>query len=281
MRFVASSSSPRTSPRFRVCERCSSEERRTDSPDFGGSSREEAAELEPNVRCVAAVHVPEEGIADYHGVVIDAGSGDREGGRHGSHGRWCVEDRSRTTADGASRRPPGISVRARSSIVPASTRIASPGWPVRSPDCRIVPFRGEYFFIRPGTSRHRAQSRLSGSGSGVPIPRRSLHAHGSRRARGGPERGSRHPTRGLSPPRHFPARSHRGVAYSGLRRFIARYPQADVRGDSALPQCVRLLPLAAAARAEYRTPGFAAWNGRRSCAGPSSRRIARRRFSHH
>ena len=194
-------------------------------------SRDEAAELEPNVRCVAAVHVPEEGIADYHGVVLAlvaeierAGSSVRTGAGAlkliPSDGGWRIE----TTAG---------EIRARAIINCAglhSDRVARMAG--ETTDCRIVPFRGEYFFIRP--ERRGIVRNLV-----YPVPDPSfpfLGVHFTRTVHGELEAG---PNAVLALRREGYRRRDislrdvtEAIAFSGLRRFVARYPKqtfAEIR----------------------------------------------------
>jgi (S)-2-hydroxyglutarate dehydrogenase len=109
---------------------------------------EAAREIEPEVRCHAALHVPEEGIVDYPAVAralvgdITAAGGEVRTGtavtamRRDGAG-WVLE---------TSRGP----VRASFVINCAglhSDRVAAMGGMQRA--ARIVPFRGEYFMLRP------------------------------------------------------------------------------------------------------------------------------------
>src|SRR5262249_26217171 len=111
-------------------------------------SAAEATEREPNVRCVAAVHVPEEGIVDYRRVVETLASEIvRMGGvvqpsarvrrMDADEGGWRIHtDASEFRAD-AFINCAGLH----------SDRIARLAG--EQTDCRIVPFRGEYFMVRP------------------------------------------------------------------------------------------------------------------------------------
>lgn len=184
----------------------------------------EAAELEPNVRCVAAVHVPEEGIADYGAVVktlvaeikrmggdVKTSSGVKRIDADGSG--WRI-----ATAAGE--------VRAHGFINCAglhSDRIARMAG--EDPPCRIVPFRGEYFFLRP-----ERRSLIRNLVYPVPDPEFPfLGVHFTRTTHGEVEAG---PNAVLAMSRE--GYRHRDIsvrdlsealAYSGLRRFITRYPR--------------------------------------------------------
>lgn len=186
-----------------------------------------AAELEPNVRCVAAVHVPEEGIADYQGVVnalvgeigamggtVKTAAGVTSIRRDGS--KWVFE-----TAAG--------DVRADMLVNCAglhSDRIARLAG--EEPPCRIVPFRGEYFFIRP-----ERRSLVRNLIYPVPDPQFPfLGVHFTRTVHGDVEAG---PNAVLAFSRE--GYRHRdislrdmidAVGYRGLRQFVRRYPRQTI-----------------------------------------------------
>lgn len=105
-------------------------------------------EIEPHAAGVAAVHVPEEGIVDYRavadtltrvltaeGVQVRTGSGVRALARR--EGRWQVE-----TTDGAV--AADLVVNCAGLHSDRVARMAG-----ARPELRIVPFRGEYFQLRP------------------------------------------------------------------------------------------------------------------------------------
>lgn len=187
----------------------------------------EAAELEPHVRCVAAVHVPEEGIADYRAVVLTLV---KEIERMGGTVRTSAGV-SAVNRDGAGWRITTAAgeIRTRAFINCAglhSDRVARMAG--EDPPCRIVPFRGEYFFIRPerrGIIRNLVYP--------VPDPEFPfLGVHFTRTVHGEVEAG---PNAVLAMSRE--GYRHRDVsprdlvealAYSGLRRFIARYPRQTI-----------------------------------------------------
>jgi (S)-2-hydroxyglutarate dehydrogenase len=191
----------------------------------------EAAEREPNVRCVAAVHVPEEGIVDYRRVVEALAS---EIARMGGVVQPGARVR-RIDADGAGWRiqTDATEFRASAFINCAglhSDRVARLAG--ERTDCRIVPFRGEYFIIRP--ERRSLVRHLV-----YPVPDPSfpfLGVHFTRTIDGELEAG---PNAVLALSREGYRRrdiSFRDVsealAYSGLRRFAARYPRqtfAEIR----------------------------------------------------
>jgi L-2-hydroxyglutarate oxidase len=187
----------------------------------------EAAELEPSVRCVAAVHVPEEGIADYAAVVKTLVA---EIKRMGGDVKTSAGV-SRIDADGTGWRitTDAGELRAHGFINCAglhSDRIARMAG--EDPPCRIVPFRGEYFFIRP-ERRHLIHNLV------YPVPDPEfpfLGVHFTRTTHGEVEAG---PNAVLAMSRE--GYRHRDIsvrdlsealAYSGLRRFIRRYPRQTI-----------------------------------------------------
>ncbi|HEY9226413.1 MAG TPA: L-2-hydroxyglutarate oxidase, partial [Gemmatimonadaceae bacterium] len=184
----------------------------------------EAAELEPNVKAVAAVHVPEEGIADYSRVVkalvgeIESMGGSVRTGAGVSaikpDGKgWRIETKSGDVQSSALINCAGLH----------SDRIARMAGEV--PPCRIIPFRGEYFFIRP-----ERRSLVKNLVYPVPDPQFPfLGVHFTRTVHGEVEAG---PNAVLALSRE--GYRHRDVsirdfseslAYSGLRRFLVKYPR--------------------------------------------------------
>ncbi len=191
----------------------------------------EAAEREPNVRCVAAVHVPEEGIVDYHGVVQALVSEiERMGGAVQPSARVRQIER---TASGWRIQTDAAEFRADAFINCAglhSDRIARLAG--ERTDCRIVPFRGEYFIVRP--DRRSLVRHLV-----YPVPDPSfpfLGVHFTRTIDGELEAG---PNAVLALSREGYRRRDvsirdigEALAYSGLRRFAFRYPRqtfAEIR----------------------------------------------------
>jgi L-2-hydroxyglutarate oxidase len=194
-------------------------------------SAAEAAELEPNVHCVAAVHVPEEGIVDY-GRVVQALTAEivRMGGAvHTNHRVRQIEaDASgwRIDTDTTSIRA-GVFINCAGLHSDRIARLAG-----EQTACRIVAFRGEYFIIRP--ERRGLVRNLV-----YPVPDPTfpfLGVHFTRTIGGELEAG----------PNAVLALSREGyrwrdvsvrdvseaLAFSGLRRFAFRYPQqtfAEVR----------------------------------------------------
>lgn len=187
----------------------------------------EAAELEPNVRCVAAVHVPEEGIADYQRVVMAlVDEIERLGGTvRTSAGVSRIDQDGKTwritTAAGE------FSTRGVINCAGLhSDRIARLAGD--EPPCRIVPFRGEYFFLRP-----ERRSLIRNLVYPVPDPEFPfLGVHFTRTVHGDVEAG---PNAVLAMSRE--GYRHRDVSlrdltealgFSGLRRFLIRYPRQTV-----------------------------------------------------
>jgi L-2-hydroxyglutarate oxidase len=191
----------------------------------------EAAELEPNVRCVAAVHVPEEGIVDYRRVVQALAA-------EIVHMGGTVETSARVRqieADASGWRidTDANEFRAQAFINCAglhSDRIARLAG--EQTDCRIVPFRGEYFIIRP-----ERRSLVRNLVYPVPDPNFPfLGVHFTRTIDGELEAG---PNAVLALSREGYRRRDISVrdvsealAFSGLRRFVLRYPRqtfAEIR----------------------------------------------------
>jgi L-2-hydroxyglutarate oxidase len=191
-------------------------------------SREEARDIEPHVECVAAIQVPEEGIADYAGVCDAlareiAGAGGevvsecevralRRGG-----GRWDIEGtrgqfQSRVIVNCA-----GL----------YSDRIASMAG--SDPGCMIVPFRGEYHRLREGRD-HLARHLI------YPLPEPGfpfLGVHFTRRVTGGVDAGPNavlaFAREGYSLGDVRPAEFAEAVAYPGLWRFVSKHPRMVAR----------------------------------------------------
>jgi L-2-hydroxyglutarate oxidase len=110
-------------------------------------SGSEALEIEPHVRCLQAVHVPEEGIVDFAAVVaaLCAEIADRGGDLRASAGvsslkrrtgGWLVSTGEATLEADFVVNCAGLQ----------SDRVAALAG--EAPPCRIVPFRGEYFVLR-------------------------------------------------------------------------------------------------------------------------------------
>ena len=186
-------------------------------------SAKAAREIEPHVNCVAAVQVPEEGIADYAGVVnalchriADCGG----------------ELRTSEEVHALSHRPDGWSVQTDHNELTAdfvincaglhADRVAAlAGEPRR---CMIVPFRGEYFRLREGSSLVRNLI--------YPVPDPALPflgVHFTRMIAGGIECGP-NAVLALSREgyswRQFNSKdASEALSFSGLWRFIRRNPR--------------------------------------------------------
>lgn len=187
---------------------------------------EEAREVEPHVRCVAAVHVPEEGITDYgavsraladwlggHGAEISLGAPVTGMRRWGS--RWEVITPSAVH---------GTDVVVNCAGLHADTVASLAG---ERPPCRIVPFRGEYYRLRP--DREWLVRNLV-----YPVPDPAfpfLGVHFTRRIGGGIEAG---PNAVLALAREGYAWSivdpwelGETLLYPGLWRFLGRHPRTS------------------------------------------------------
>jgi L-2-hydroxyglutarate oxidase len=185
-------------------------------------SAAEAHEIEPHVRVVAAVHVPEEGIVDYRGVV-DALVEDLKGEGAELHANAPV---TAIAHDGAGWRvQAGAHELAADVIVTCgglhSDRLARLAG--ENPTTRIVGFRGEYFVIKPGRE-HLVRGLI------YPVPDPAfpfLGVHFTRLAQGGVECG---PNAVLALDREGYARwafrardAASALTFPGLWRFVAKY----------------------------------------------------------
>lgn len=183
---------------------------------------DEARAIEPHVRVVAAVHVPEEGIVDYRGVVDALAADLARDGATLITGAPVHE----VARDGAGWRVSAGAHELRADFVVTCgglhsdrvARLAS-----ESPSTRIVPFRGEYFVIRP-----ERQHLVRGLIYPVPDPAFPfLGVHFTRLARGGVECG---PNAVLALDREgyrrfaFRVRdAASALTFPGLWRFVMRY----------------------------------------------------------
>ncbi len=108
----------------------------------------EVAECEPNVRALEALHVPVTGIVDYLGV--SRALADEIRSRGG-------EIRFRTPVTGFQTSGDSVSVRTGQGVVNAALAVNCAGLQSDrvarlsglTPPARIIPFRGEYFLLRP------------------------------------------------------------------------------------------------------------------------------------
>lgn len=189
---------------------------------------EEAREIEPHVRCVGAIHVPEEGIVDYAAVcaVMEREIRDRGGeivlraavgGIRRERGRWHIATSRGTFESRVLVNCAGLH----------SDRIARMAG--SRPPCRILPFRGEYQRLRPGRE-HLVRHLL------YPLPEPGfpfLGVHFTRRIDGGVDAG---PNAVLA----FAREGYRlrdvnlldlaeAVTYPGLWRFALRHRRMVAR----------------------------------------------------
>jgi L-2-hydroxyglutarate oxidase len=183
----------------------------------------EAAEREPNVRCVTAVLVPEEGIVDYRAVCIALARaiGERGGEIHtGAEVRrlvrradgWTIETTQGEFGSGYLINCAGLHC----------DRIAEMAGERRT--VRIVPFRGEYYFLR--ADRQSLVRHLI-----YPVPDPAfpfLGVHLTRTVSGSVEAG---PNAVLALAREGYQRTRINIrdaadalSYPGLWRFLRRYP---------------------------------------------------------
>ena len=187
-------------------------------------SASEALEIEPHVRCLQAVHVPEEGIVDFSGVVAALCTAITALGG---------ELRASAGVTSLERRSDGWVVTASESILAAdfvvncaglqSDRVAALAGEV--PPCRIVPFRGEYFELRE-SRRHLVRNLI------YPVPDPAfpfLGVHFTRMIAGGIECG---PNAVLATAREGYRRSQFSLrdtadaaSFPGLWRFVAGHPR--------------------------------------------------------
>ncbi|MDX9720320.1 MAG: L-2-hydroxyglutarate oxidase [Myxococcota bacterium] len=147
-------------------------------------SAAEARQIEPQVQCVAALHVPQTGIVDYRGAVAAMAARLSEGGaqlRLGTRLLGARHEGSRLRLETSRGR-----LYAKRLICCAglySDRLARACG--MQPELRIVPFRGEYYRLLPqaeGLLRHLIYP--------LPDPRYPfLGVHFTRMARGGAELG--------------------------------------------------------------------------------------------
>ncbi len=111
--------------------------------------RDRLRELEPHAAGVRAIHVPETGIADYRQVCLRLAQRVRERGGQ-------VLTRARVT--GLKHLPGGVVVRSTAGEVEARYVVTCAGLQCdrvtalsgQRPAAKVVPFRGEYYALRPG-----------------------------------------------------------------------------------------------------------------------------------
>ena len=128
-------------------------------------------------------------------------------------GRWMAET------------PAGAFTPISSSIAPACTATGSPNWPGERREVRILPFRGEYYKIRPERQHLVRNLIYPVARSAVSISRRALHAADPRRHRSRAERRAGVRARRL-PQVTISTRATLcdALSYGGFWRFLRRYP---------------------------------------------------------
>ncbi len=189
---------------------------------------EEARELEPHVRCLAAIHVPEEGIVDYAAVcaALEREIAARGGeivvgaGVHGlrrERGRWHLETPAGEFTSRVLVNCAGLH----------ADRIAEMAG--ERPGCRIVPFRGEYQRLRPGRDHLVRHLLYPLAEPGFPF----LGVHFTRRIEGGVDAG---PNAVLAFAREGYELTTvnlgdlaQALAFPGLWRFAFRHPRMVAR----------------------------------------------------
>ena len=187
-------------------------------------NREQLREIEPHAAGVGAIHVPQEGIADYPRVCqVLAGLIREQGGEIVTNARVHTIRR-----DGTEWRIEHASGETRADWIVTcaglySDRVASLTGRPRT--ARIVPFRGEYYLIRP-----ERQFLVRNLIYPVPDPRFPfLGVHFTRRIQGGIEAG---PNAVLAFAREGYTKTKinlgdmvDALTYSGFWRFLRRYPK--------------------------------------------------------
>jgi L-2-hydroxyglutarate oxidase LhgO len=146
--------------------------------------RDRLLELEPHAAGIGAIHVPEAGIADFHAVCLRLGELVQSAG---------AELRLNSELKGVERRADGIILHTTNGDVRAAFLITCAGLHAdritqltgEEPAARIVPFRGEYYTLKP-EARHLCRNLIYP----VPDPRFPfLGVHFTRMVRGGVECG--------------------------------------------------------------------------------------------
>ena len=153
---------------------------------------EELKEYEPNVAGIAGLFVAETGIVDYKAVtakyaeLVTAGGG---------------EVRTGMKFLGLKRDGPGLVLETTAGAIHAGHLVNCGGLQSDrvarlcgvDPGVKIVPFRGEYYELRPDRQHLVRKPHLPGARPAVPVPRRPLHADDRRGHRGRAERRARLP----------------------------------------------------------------------------------------
>jgi len=145
---------------------------------------DEARKIEPNVKALAAVHVPEEGIVDYRQVCDRMAAIIQERGgqivtdakvvrlEHGANSWLAVSTKSEFTAD--------FIINCAGLYCDRVAKLAN-----EKRDVRIVPFRGEYYLLKP-SAQHLVRNLI------YPVPNPQfpfLGVHFTRMIQGGVEAG--------------------------------------------------------------------------------------------
>jgi L-2-hydroxyglutarate oxidase len=176
-------------------------------------SATEARDIEPAVNAVAAVHVPEEGIVDYPAVcralaecIIAAGGRVITSARVDAlHPAWIAETSAGTFEGDLLINCAGLQCDRIARM--AGARV----------DVRIVPFRGEYFVLKP-ERRHLVRNLI------YPVPDPAfpfLGVHFTRHIDGRIEAGP-NAVLALNTPEGRSA-----LTFPGLWRFVAKYPRVS------------------------------------------------------
>jgi (S)-2-hydroxyglutarate dehydrogenase len=184
----------------------------------------EAHSIEPHVQCLAAIHVPEEGITDFGAVCTALAGWLRDRGADISLG---------APVTGARRRESRWEVITPDAVHQAEVLVNCAGLHAdrvaalagERPPCRIVPFRGEYYRLR-----HDREWLVRNLIYPVPDPAFPfLGVHFTRHIGGGIEAG---PNAVLALAREGYAWSNwdlrelgRTLLYPGLWRFLGRHPR--------------------------------------------------------
>jgi (S)-2-hydroxyglutarate dehydrogenase len=223
-------------------------------------SPEEIREIEPHAAGVAAIHVPEEGIVDYRAVADALAAEVKKLG-----GRIVVGAR----VTGMRSEPNGWRLATTAGDFPASFVVTCGGlhsdrlvrlsglWPA----ARIVPFRGEYFHLRPAAAKLVRNLVYPVPDPAFPF----LGVHFTRMIHGGVEAG---PNAVLAWAREGYARrsvnlhdAFGSLAFPGLWRFLARHPRMCAyelwRSWSRSEFCRSLQRLVPAVQANDLVPGGA------------------------
>jgi L-2-hydroxyglutarate oxidase LhgO len=186
-------------------------------------SREQIGEIEPHAAGLAAIHVPEEGIVDYAGVVEamakqirtlggEIRTGERVEGLKGAGGIWRIETSNGTYETSQVVACAGLH----------SDRVVSRSG--MKPSAKIMPFRGEYYMIRK-----ERQFLVRNLIYPVPDPQFPfLGVHFTRMVKGGVEAG---PNAVLAMAREgYTWRDinirdlSESLAFPGLWKFMLKYP---------------------------------------------------------